>query len=192
MKIVVCVKQVPDTETQIKLTADGSGIDLKDAQFIVNPYDEFAVEEALKLKERFDGEVTIVTMGGEKAKEAIRTCLAMGADKAVHLNDPAFEGSDSLGTATVLAAALRKLEFDLVLCGKQAVDDDCMHVGPHLAELLDLPQVCVVTDLHVADDGANTGLAIFEIVDVGAIGHQAAAENNLRHEGLLIFGMGRQ
>ncbi|MBI3089296.1 MAG: electron transfer flavoprotein subunit beta/FixA family protein [Candidatus Tectomicrobia bacterium] len=155
MKIVVCMKQVPDSETQIKLAPDGGGVDLHDAQFVVNPYDEFALEEALRLKERFGGEVTVVTMGGDKAKEALRTCLAMGADRGVHLNDPAFAGCDSLGTAGVLAAALRKLEYDLILCGKQAIDDDCMHVGPQLAELLDLPQVCVVNKLSVAEDGTS-------------------------------------
>lgn len=153
MNIVVCMKQVPASDTQLRLLPDASDVDFKDVQFVVNPYDEYAIEEALKLKERFGGEVTVLSLGGEKTKEAIRTCLAMGADKAVHLKDEAFDGADSLGTATVLAAALGKMEFDLILCGKQAIDDDCMHVGPQVAELLDLPQVCVVTELNVADDG---------------------------------------
>lgn len=154
MNIIACVKQVPSTEAIIKVLPDGSGVDLREVQMVVNPYDEYAVEEALRIKERLGkGEVTIVTMGPAKAKEAIRNCLAMGADKGLHLMDDLFLGSDSLATAMVLAAAVKRLQFDLILCGKQAVDDDQAQTGGQLAELLGIPHVCVVTKLEFAADG---------------------------------------
>lgn len=154
MKIIVCVKQVPNTEAIIKVMPDGSGVDLRDVQMVVNPYDEFAVEEALRIKERLGrGEVTIVTLGPAKSKEAIRNCLAMGADRGLHLMDDLFQGSDSLVTASLLAAAIRRAEFDIILCGKQAVDDDQAQTGQQLAELLGIPHVSVVTKLELSPDG---------------------------------------
>ncbi|UCD84366.1 MAG: electron transfer flavoprotein subunit beta/FixA family protein, partial [Deltaproteobacteria bacterium] len=124
-------------------------------KWVMNPYDEFAVEEALQLKEKFKGDstVTIVSLGPQRAIEAIRTALAMGADKGVHIDDPALAGSDSFTVAKALAAALKDIPYDIILCGKQAVDDDCAQVPQSLAELLDLPQAMVVEKLEVADDG---------------------------------------
>jgi electron transfer flavoprotein beta subunit len=110
------------------------------------------VEEALQLKERIGGDVTVLSLrphASQKAEDALRTCLAMGADKAVLLADPAFEGGDSLATAVALAAALRRLSFDLILCGKQAVDDDASAVGIQIAELLGIPHVAVVNKLEI-------------------------------------------
>lgn len=154
MNIVVCVKQVPDTATRIKVKPETGEIDPEGIQYVVNPYDEFGVEEALQIKERLGkGEVLVVSMGPERAKEAVRTCLAMGADRGVHLNDSAFEGADSLATAVALAAAIRRQPFDLILCGRQAVDDDLGQVGASLAELLDIPHVSLVSKLDLSPDG---------------------------------------
>ena len=153
MMIVSCIKHVPDTETRIKIAPDGKSIVREGVQYIISPYDEFAVEEALRIKEKFgEGEVTVVSLGPERAKEAIRTALAMGADKAVHLNDPAFEGSDSYTTAKALAKAISKLEYDLILCGKKAIDSDFEQVAQHLAEFLDLPQVIYIRAEEISPD----------------------------------------
>ena len=113
MNIIVCMKQVPDTETLIKIKPDGSGIVTDDIKYVMNPYCEFAVEEALRIKEKFGGQAILVTVGGAKAVEALRTGLAMGADRSVHLNDPAFEGGDGFTTARALAEAIKKETFDL-------------------------------------------------------------------------------
>lgn len=155
MNVVVCVKQVPDTEARIAVAPDGKGIVEEGITFIVNPYDEFAIEEALRVKERLGGTVTVVGMGPERAKEALRTALAMGCDEAVHLCDDAFAGGDAQAAARALAAALKTLPFDLVLCGKQAVDDDSAQAGPALAELLGLPQATVVTKLDIDGSGKS-------------------------------------
>jgi electron transfer flavoprotein beta subunit len=152
MNILVCMKQVPDTESKIKINPEGTGIETEGIKYVMNPFDEYAVEEALKLKEKFGGTVTIVCMGPQRATEAIRTALAMGADDAIHLNDPAFEGSDSLAAAKILAGAIKDLKYDLILAGKQAVDFDCSQVFACLAEILDLPYASVVTGLEVAED----------------------------------------
>lgn len=152
MNIVVCMKQVPDTESKIKINPEGTGIATEGIKYVMNPFDEYAVEEALKIKEKFGGTVTIVCMGPSRATEAIRTALAMGADDAIHLNDPGFEDADSSTTAKILAKAIRDLKYDLILAGKQAVDFDCGQVFACLAEILDLPYVSVVVGLEVAED----------------------------------------
>jgi electron transfer flavoprotein beta subunit len=150
MNIVVCIKQVPSTEAKIKINPSGSDIDRTSLSYVVNPYCEFGVEEALRVKEKLGkGEVTVISLGPPKVAEALRTCLAMGADQAIHLRDDSFEGGDSLATSLVLAAALRQLNFDLVLFGKQAVDDDQGAVGIQVAELLSLPHVAVVNKLEI-------------------------------------------
>lgn len=149
MNIVACVKQVPDTEAQIKVKADGSGIDETGIKWVMNPYDEFGVEEALKLKEKYGGEVTILSLGPARALESIRTALAMGADKGIHINDPAFDGADAYTTAAALAAAIKSIPFDMIFCGQRAIDDDSGQVGAILADLLDIPQMTVVTKVDV-------------------------------------------
>jgi electron transfer flavoprotein beta subunit len=154
MKIVVCVKQVPATDSKIAIRPDGKTIDPANLAYVVNPYDEFAVEEALRIKEKLGvGEVTVVSLGPDRAQEALRNCLAMGADKAIHLRDDLFEGGDSLATARVLAAGLKQIPFDLLFFGKQAVDDDMGAVGIEVAELLNLPHVSVISKLEI--DAAN-------------------------------------
>lgn len=153
MNILVCVKHVPDTETRVKLAPGGAALDLGDANWVMSPYDEFAVEAALQAKEKLGGEVTVLTVGGDEAVKTLRQALAMGADKAVLCADPLFEGSDAAGTARVLAAAARKLPFDLVLCGKTGVGDDNQQVGSLLAALLEIPAVTVVTGLDLSTAG---------------------------------------
>jgi len=154
MNIVTLVKQVPDTETKIRVKSDTAEIDSQGVTFVVNPYDEYAVEEALKIKEeRGEGEVTVVCMGEDQATTAIRTCLAMGADKSIHLTGAAFHRSDSYATALALSKAVAPLEPDIILCGKQAVDDDNSAVGIELAEMLDMPHVHGATKLEISEDG---------------------------------------
>jgi electron transfer flavoprotein beta subunit len=156
MKIVVCIKQVPDTETRPKVAADGRSLDPADVNWVISPYDEYAVEEALLIKEKAGaGEVVVVTLGEERAANALRTALAMGADRAVHCKDDAFAGSDAAATGRVLAAAVKKLGgADLVLLGKHGVGDDNQQVGPILAEALGMPQVTVVVKLELKDGKA--------------------------------------
>jgi electron transfer flavoprotein beta subunit len=151
MEIVVLVKQVPDTESLIQIAGDGVSIKTDDLKWVVNPYDEFAVEEALRIKEAKGGTVTIVSMGPAKTVEAIRTALAMGADKGIHINDPAVEGSDSLGTAKLLAAAVKKIPFDLIIAGMRAVDGDNYQVASGVAELLGIPQITQVIKQEITD-----------------------------------------
>jgi electron transfer flavoprotein beta subunit len=149
VNIIACVKQVPDTETQIRVKPDGSGIDETGVKWVMNPYDEFGVEEALRLKEKIGGEVTIVSLGPARALESIRTALAMGADKGIHINDPALDGADAYNTAMAMAAAIKSIPYDMIFCGQRAIDDDSGQVGSILAELLDIPQVTVVTKVDV-------------------------------------------
>ncbi|MCJ2564067.1 MAG: electron transfer flavoprotein subunit beta/FixA family protein, partial [Candidatus Thermoplasmatota archaeon] len=162
MNILVCVKQVPDTAIAIKLDAEQKSIDRSELTYVVNPFDEYAIEAGLQLKEKYGGEVTLVTMGPDRADEALRTGLAMGADKGVHISDPALEGSDTLVTAKVLAAAIKGLPHDIVLCGKVATDDNTGQVGPALAELLGIPHISGATTLEV-DDAAKKATATREV-----------------------------
>ncbi len=152
MNVVVCLKQVPDTETKIVINSQKDGILEEGVKFIINPYDEYAVEEGIRIKEKFGGEVTILCLGPQRAAESIRTALAMGADKAIHLCDPAFEKLDSFMTAKVLSKALKGIPFDIILTGKQAVDYDNSQVSSNLAEMLDIPQVSVVVGLDISND----------------------------------------
>ncbi|HGY56131.1 MAG TPA: electron transfer flavoprotein beta subunit/FixA family protein [Caldithrix abyssi] len=151
MNIAVCVKQVPDTETRIKLTDDHKAVNEDDINFILNPYDEFAVEEALQLKEKNDGEVTIISLGPDRVTSAIRSALAMGADKAIHIKAEQHP-ADPAVTAEALAAVLKEGNYDLILLGKQAIDDDHTQMASLLAEELDLPAVTVVIKLDIEGD----------------------------------------
>jgi electron transfer flavoprotein beta subunit len=152
MNAIVCLKEVPDTETRIEVR--GGEVVEEGIQYVVNPYDEFALEEALKWQEALGGKVTLVSLGPERARESILKGLAMGADEVYHLSDPAFLGGDAYATASALAAAIRTLgEYDVVYCGKQAVDEDNASVGIMLAELLDLPHVSVVSSFEIGEGG---------------------------------------
>jgi electron transfer flavoprotein beta subunit len=153
MNSIVCLKEVPDTETRIEVR-DGAVVE-EGIQYVVNPYDEFALEEALTWQEALGGKVTLLSLGPERARESILKGLAMGADEVYHLSDEAFLGGDAFVTAKALAAAIKTLgEYDVVFCGKQAVDEDNASVGIMLAELLDVPHVSVVSKLEIADDAS--------------------------------------
>ena len=153
MKIVACVKYVPDTAIKIKLDSGGNDVDLADVSFVVNPYDEFAVEEALKIKEKLGGEVIVVGAGSEEATAGLRTCLAMGADSAILVSDPSLDKADSFVIGSVLARVCRDLGGDLILFGKHAIGVDNGQVPSVVAELLDLPQASAVAKLDVQDNG---------------------------------------
>ena len=150
MNSVVCISQVPDTESRIKIAADGRHIDEAGLKFIVSPYDEFALEEAIRIKEAKGGDVTVITFGPERAAQALRECLARGATKAVHVKGDTAD-ADALGIARALAAAIKSIPHDLVFFGKQGVGTDNSLVGPMVAELLGYPQVNVVTHLEVGE-----------------------------------------
>lgn len=151
MNVVVLLKQVPDTETKIKIGADGKTIDTSEIKWIINPYDEYALEAALRLQDSVGAKVTILSMGPERTVESIRTALAMGADQGVLVDDPAAESGDALGKAKVLAAALMNLDFDLIFCGHRAVDDDENQVGIMVAELMGTPHLGLAVSVEVAD-----------------------------------------
>lgn len=152
MKIAVCIKAVPDTDTLIKIGPDNSNIDFTGVKFITSPYDEFAIEEALKLKEKHGGETVAISLGGSEATDVLRDALARGMDSAIHVNDPALLNLDPLSTAKSLAAVIKDAGFDIVFTGQQGVGGDYSQVPSMLAELLDLPQVTMVLKLEVTDN----------------------------------------
>jgi len=153
VKILVSVKRVPDPETTIKINPDGSGIVEAGIKWVVNPFDEIAIEEALRIKEKSgDSEVVLVSIGGSNSQEQLRTGLAMGADRAILVN---AEGADTTAVAKVLAKVVEKEQPDLMLMGKQAIDDDSNEVGQMLAQLLGWPQATFISVLTLADDGAS-------------------------------------
>lgn len=157
MKIAVLVKQVPDTETKIRIKADASGIEADGIKYIISPYDEFAIEEAIKTKEKAGaGEVIVVSLGPARCVEAIRTALAMGADRGIHIDDAGIP-MDSFVTAKVLANALKNENPSVIFCGKQAIDDDAAQVPQMVAEFLNLPQVMIAEkfELNAAKNGAT-------------------------------------
>jgi len=153
MKITVCIKRVVDTETRVKIAPDGKSIDLGGVQYITAPYDEMAVEKAIRLRDAAgEGSVTVVTVGPAAATKELRTSLAMGADEAVHAVCEEHLGPQA--TVAALKAALAGREADLILCGKQATDEDDAAVGPMLAAALDLPCVAFVHALDIEDGKA--------------------------------------
>ena len=166
---VVCIKQVADTETRVKVGADGRTLDPSGVTWIMNPYDEFAVEQALRIKEQEgSGEVVVVSLGGPGAQTTIRNALAMGADRAIHLKTD-VPNPDSLSVAVALADAIRPLNPSIVWCGRQAVDDDAAAVGPMMAEKLGLPCVTSIATFERSGDAVVVGRDIEggrEIVEV--------------------------
>jgi electron transfer flavoprotein beta subunit len=148
---------VPDTASVIKVGGDGTGIDDSGIKWIVSPYDEYALEEALQITEAKGGEVTVVTYGPDHAEAALRDCLARGAHQAVHVLGGEATLGDSFTIAKVLAGAIKDREYDLVLCGFKGVGTDCGQVGQMLAQLLDLPHVANVSELEVGDGTLSAG-----------------------------------
>lgn len=149
MEIIVCVKQVPDT-TEVKIDPVTNTLIRQGVPSIVNPFDKNAVEAALQLKEKHGGKITVISMGPPQAKDALKECLAMGADSAILISDRAFGGSDTLATSYTLAAAVRKLgAYDIIFCGKQAIDGDTAQVGPEMAEHLGISQITYAAKIDV-------------------------------------------
>ncbi len=156
MNIGVLLKQVPDTESKIRATGDGSGIEEGDIKWIISPYDEFAVEEALRLKEKTGaGEVLIFSLGPSRTLDAARTALAMGADRAVILDDDGFAGSDALGVARALAAAIGKEDCGIVFAGRQAIDTDSNAVPQIVAGLLEWPHATWINGFEFEGETAT-------------------------------------
>ena len=147
------MRRVPDTAARVRIGSDGKSIDTSDAEFVINPYEEYALEQAVKLKEKHGGEVTVVTLGPEKTTQVIMKALALGADKAVHLKSDKIP-EDPGPLARVLANELKGLEFDVLLFGKKGVDDDNQQVGQMVAESLGIPCVTQIVKLDVSDGKA--------------------------------------
>jgi electron transfer flavoprotein beta subunit len=165
MNIVVILKQVPDTESAIRIAGDGKSIVSEGIKWIVNPYDEFAVEAALRLKEKHKGKVTILSYGPQRVTESIRTALAMGADDAVLIGEDAIESSGRLRLAKALAAAVQSLSPDIVLMGSRAVDYDMAQRGPMIAELLGWPHL----PLAVSIESDGDKIAIKRPIEGGSV-----------------------
>lgn len=149
MKVAVCINHVPDTETKIKVGADNVSIDRAGVNFMMSPYDEIAVEEGLRMRDKFKGEVIAVSLGNDKHKETLRKALAMGVDKAILLKEDGER--DSFGVAAGLAEELRALAPDVILFGKQSIDHDDAQVGTLVAEMLGLPSVGVAVKIEIND-----------------------------------------
>ena len=151
MKIVVCVKQVPDTKGGVKFNPDGT-LDRGAMLTIMNPDDKAGLEAALRLKDQYGAEVTVLTMGLPKAEDVLREAMAMGADKGILVTDRVLGGADTWATSTTLAGALRNLDYDLIITGRQAIDGDTAQVGPQIAEHLGIPVISYAEGIEVDGD----------------------------------------
>ena len=152
MKIVVCIKQVPDT-SEVRINPETNTLIREGVPSIVNPFDMNALEAALQIKEMVGGKVTVLSMGPPQAETALREAISLGADEAVLLSDRAFAGSDTWATSYTLAMAIKKIEADIIFCGKQAIDGDTAQVGPETAEFLNIPHVAYVRKIEEVKDG---------------------------------------
>jgi electron transfer flavoprotein beta subunit len=163
---MVCVKQVPQTD-KVRINPDTNTLIREGVESILNPFDEFAVEEAVQIRERLGGEVGVVSMGPPQTEEAIKTCLAMGADKGYLLADPCLIGSDTLATSFALSRIMRKLGFDLILCGQETTDSGTGQVGPELAEFLGIPQVTFASKMDFVNAGGELSIVVKRETDRG-------------------------
>ena len=153
MEIIVCIKQVPET-TEVRINPETNTLIREGVKSIINPFDMYALEEGIRLKERFGGKVSVISMGPPQAESALREAIAMGCDEAILLTDRAFAGSDTWATSFTLARAIKKIgSFDLILCGKQASDGDTAQVGPGISLHLDIPQVTYVKKIEDISNG---------------------------------------
>jgi len=154
MNVVVCLKQVPGT-TQVKIDPQTNTLIRQGIENIINPFDTYAIEEGVRLRERTGGKVTAISMGPPQAETALREAISLGADEGILLSDPAFAGADTWATSYTISAALRKLgQYDLVICGRQTLDGDTGQVGPQLAEMLALPFIAYVSQIEEIADGS--------------------------------------
>jgi electron transfer flavoprotein beta subunit len=152
MNIVVCLKQVPGT-TEVKIDPQTNTLIRQGIENIINPFDTYALEEGVRLKEKHSGKVTVITMGPPQADSALREAVSLGADEAVLLSDRAFAGADTWATAYTLSRAITKInDYDVIICGRQTIDGDTGQVGPELAEMLDIPFVAYVSNIEEIKD----------------------------------------
>ncbi len=166
MHAIVCIKQVPDT-TEVNVNPETGTLIREGVPSIINPFDTYAIEEALRLREKFGGRVTVLSMGPPQAEDALREAIAMGADEAVLLSDRAFAGADTLATAYTLAEAIQRIgDYDLVLCGRQAIDGDTGQVGPGIANRLEIPQLTYVSNIRQIDFDNQT-ITVERLVEEG-------------------------
>ena len=152
MNIIVCIKQVPNT-TDVKIDPETNTLIREGVESVINPFDTYAIEEGIRLKERFGGKITAISMGPPQAEASLRESISLGVDEAILVSDRAFAGSDTWATSYALAMAIRRIkEFDLIICGKQASDGDTAQVGPGISAHLDIPQVTYVKRIEEIDD----------------------------------------
>jgi electron transfer flavoprotein beta subunit len=167
VKIVVCIKQVPDTEAEVKWDLQKGTLKREDMDSVTNPFDEFALEEALLIKEKYDAEIVAITMGPEKATDVLRNALALGVDEVHHVSDPALAGSDTLGTSYALAKAIEKVgDVDVVICGKQATDGNTGIVGSEIAARLGFSQLSFTGKIDEID-AANKKIKVERGIEGG-------------------------
>ncbi|MBI3398828.1 MAG: electron transfer flavoprotein subunit beta/FixA family protein [Deltaproteobacteria bacterium] len=162
MKIIALIKQVSDTAISLKINADATDIEYQNIPWVINPYDEYAVEEALRIKEKHGGSVTVISIGPDRIVDILRSSLAMDADEGVHVKDSVFDGSDAYSTGLILSKAVSISGYDIILCGRQAVDDGWGQVGSALAEILNIPSVSSILKLEISED-KKTAVAAREI-----------------------------
>lgn len=166
MNIIVCIKQVPDT-AEVRINPETNTLVREGVPSIINPFDENAIEEALRLKDKHGGKVTVITMGPPQAAEALRQSVAMGADEVVLVSDRAFAGSDTWATSYTLSQTIKKLgAFDIIFCGKQAIDGDTAQVGPGIAEWLNIPQVTFASKVEINGKSAKIERLLEEVNEV--------------------------
>ena len=164
MNIVVCLKQVPGT-TQVQIDPQTNTLVRQGIKSVLNPFDAYALEEGVRIRERYTGKVTVITMGPPQADEMLREAISVGADQAILLSDREFAGSDTLATSYTLSQAVRKIaDYDLIICGRQTLDGDTGQVGPELAEMLGLPFIAYVSKVEEVADGT---LRVQRLVDEG-------------------------
>ncbi len=168
MNIVVCIKQVPDT-TDVRINPETNTLVREGVASIINPFDMYAIEEGLRMRESFEGKVTVITMGPPQAEAVLREAIALGVDETILLSDRAFAGSDTLATSYALAMGIKKLgDVDVILCGKQAIDGDTAQVGPGISVWLDMPQVAFVRKIEVAKEGETKAFKVERMTEEGA------------------------
>lgn len=164
MNILVCLKQVPGT-TKVEINPETNTLIRQGIENIINPFDTYALEEGVRLKERFEGKVTAITMGPPQAEDILREAISLGADEAVLIGDRAFAGSDTLATSYTLSRAIQKIgEYDLIICGRQTIDGDTAQVGPEMAEMLDIPFISYVSEVEEIVNGV---MRVRRMIDEG-------------------------
>jgi electron transfer flavoprotein alpha/beta subunit len=160
---IVCIKQVPDT-AEVKINPETNTLIREGVPSMINPYDMHAIEAAIQIREKAGGKVTVITMGPPQAEVALREAISLGVDEVKLISDRAFAGSDTWATSYTLSRAIRKLGFDLIFCGKQAIDGDTAQVGPEVAEFLDIPHIAFVKKI---EDVSDEGIRVQRLMDDG-------------------------